>query len=559
MGLGPAAAAPTWTLDDSLPGLTTGSNELRGADCTSGTCYVAGDHSTARDAHDSVPVIDFEPSGGSWTQAEVAPPAGSSGFDNGLIQGVTCSAQDTCAAWGGEVDTESTVVQPFVVIGSQGSWQAFRPPVPTDFDPSNRFAIGAGSCKHATCAVVGSYPVGSKKRVFVDSYRAGVWTMRYSALLNGGNRGGDEQFAITCATTSVCYAYGRDGRKTPAVVTVPVKGAGSPVEQKLPWTLLNPKDNVVMTDLACTSASTCFATAYEFLPALEDQDPGPPFSYYESLSKGVWTKHPFAVPQSLKVHEPSTEWTVLSIDCASTGTCYALGSLDATWHHKGSGTKDAATVTRLAGSTRSTVFAAVPDPGTGTSGVGEPFCNDQPTCIAFGSQHTPGTGSDPGTDQPFTVHIGTKEPASTYEYPTFDNGQNILSADACASPDRCVIAGTTFIADGSDNGKAATSPGRSVADELSRGPSGAPRVRRAASPRRRARRRRSAPTRRGCSVPWPGHRWHTCRRRRMTRARPRGCARSPRRRDAGSASSASGRHRTGRGRCRRGTPPRRGR
>lgn len=452
------AASEPWQLVDSVPGTADGDTEFFGADCESGTCYAVGDKTDDPSARDNVPLIDVEQDSGDWAQATVTPPSDPGAFKDAVLRRVACSAANTCVAFGSDVDWSgpAPVVQPLVAVGSGQSWTTVHPPMPADWEAKNRQPITDAACFEDKCAVVGWFRVGvgASKRLVIDTYANGAWVERSPALVHAAAYNTFDNLAVTCGSTTQCVAVGRNGRKQPIAIDIPLTGSDRATVKNLPVQLSGPQFNVTMDGVACSSAVSCVAVGYRFEPADDSEDDnGPPYAFFERYKDGTWTDHEFAPPASIASHHTSlVRWDFPSVDCVTGGTCYAVGGLETTFKSsQGSQWKYAATVTRITDAGQQSVFAAVPDPYANESILGSVFCGDQPTCVAFGYQGTPSIDGDgPLTDvTQFTVHIGSKDRPRVYSGPTFDSHHSDPAAVACATPEHCIAVGSHNVPDGS--------------------------------------------------------------------------------------------------------------
>jgi hypothetical protein len=448
------AASEPWQLVDNVPGTGEDSTNFVGADCRSGICYAVGGKTADLSAHESEPFIDYEQDNGDWAQATVTP-SDSGALHDAYLRQVSCSADNTCIALGNDTDWSGSdpVVLPLAAVGSGQSWTTFHPPMPSDWHPDRRQPLTDAACDAGKCAVVGWFGVGTTKRLVVATYSDGTWTDRSpSAALHGAGTNVFDNLVITCPSASRCLAVGRDGRRQPIAVDIPLTGTADATVQNLSVQLSDPHNNVTMNGIDCSTATSCVAVGYDFdLPSDPDADFGPPHAFFERYEDGTWTYHRFALPASIAAHHTTgVRWHYPSVSCVAGGTCYVAGALDVTWKSsRGTQWKYAGTITRITDSGQHSVFAAVLDPYANESALGPIFCGQQPTCVAFGYQGTPPLDGDgPPTDvRQFTVHVGTKDRPRIYENPTIDGARSDYSAVSCATPDHCIAVGTHIVTD----------------------------------------------------------------------------------------------------------------
>jgi hypothetical protein len=446
-----------WHLVDSVPGTGSGSTIFWDADCESGTCYAAGETTSTPTSRDGVPLIDVEQDGG-WVQATVAPPADAGAFKDASLRQVACSAENTCVAFGSDVDWSGSdptpLVQPLVALGSGQTWTSVHPPMPSNWHAANWAPITDAACFEDDCAVVGWFAVGSSKQLVVDTYADGTWTERSpAATLHGAGTNIFDDLAVSCPSAGHCLAVGRDGRRQPIAVDIPLTGTADATVQHLPVRVSDPHNNVTMDGIDCSTATSCVAVGYDcYLPSDDDQDFGPPHAFFEQYNDGKWTFHHFALPGSIPSKHAAPRWDYPAVSCVAGGTCYVGGAVSVTWKSsRGTEWKYAATVTRITGSGQQSVFAAAPDPYANESALRSVFCGSQATCVAFGFQATPppDEGGRLTNFSQFSVQLGTKDRPRVYQGPTFDGKISDPEAIACATPTHCVAVGAHDVPDGS--------------------------------------------------------------------------------------------------------------
>jgi hypothetical protein len=409
---------------------------LEAADCSQTACYAVGREPTTGTTDGYHPVVFAKPQGGQWHQVKLAVPKGKN-YRNSLGV-IGCGNQGTCAAVADRMSHSMTPKKrASFAVGSKNHWTFMSAPLPADTEAVTHW--DDATCRWTKCVALGSYEAasGTKRRLVVETYAHGTWTPRKvpgaatvdpKLVHSFGELGG-----VACPTTT-CVGVARLANDQPVAVTVDLASSRPVQVVPLPIELAGDDNAVQMTGIACPSARRCTAIgdAYnlQWDDADQEYDESGMHSFAEVFDHGQWTEQDIPLPAPSSTDPPDGTERVHAIDCATTGTCYAVGELTS------NGNNLAATVTRFNRHRVDTVYPEQPDRYTGHSTLQDVDCASGSSCTAFGLDKED-TDGDPLYVR-FSVHLGR------HQRPLYWSVQSFLErvttdAWACRTPSRCIV------------------------------------------------------------------------------------------------------------------------
>ena len=267
-------------------------------------------------------------SGGTWRTAEEVPgTAALNRHGNAEIVSVSCAAPGSCSG-GGSYRDGSRRDQAFVVSETAGVWRtAVEVPGTAALNAGGLAEVTSVSCASAgNCSAGGYYADGSfHAQAFVVSETSGIWRTATevpgtSALNAGGNA---EVTSVSCASAGNCAAggeYRNSSGQLQAFVASEVNGIWRSAEEVPGTAALNAGGFALTASVSCASAGNCSAGG-EYT---DGSQTGQAFVVNET--SGVW-RTAMEVPGTAALNA-NGDAEILSVSCASPGTCSAGGTYD---------------------------------------------------------------------------------------------------------------------------------------------------------------------------------------------------------------------------------------
>jgi hypothetical protein len=316
-----------WGKAIGVPGLAAlnkQNGEVDAVSCASaGNCAAVGNYG---DGHGHLQGFVAVAKNGVWGKAIGVP--GLAALNKGRVTQllVSCGSAGTCAAVGYYDDRQG--FSGFVAIERDGVWgKAIQVPGLGALDKGDESGAFAVSCTPAGyCAVGGNYTgrdVGGQGYVAVE--KNGRWGKAIEVPgLGTLNKGGDASVdALSCASAGNCVAGGNYRVKDSYRVFVAVEKNGvweRAVEAPGLAALDVGQDGIAdadMTSVSCTSPGNCTAGGDYTDRHLQGQ------GFVAAEKDGVWEQG-IEVP-GLGTLNRSGDAGVISVSCASTGNCAAVG------------------------------------------------------------------------------------------------------------------------------------------------------------------------------------------------------------------------------------------
>ena len=323
----PHPAASSWGRAVAVPGLgalNKGADaEVLSVSCGAGSCAAGGYYSGSSGSPHGFVAVQAD---GIWGKAVEVP--GLAALNKGAdakVESVSCAGRGYCAAGGYYTGSDGFSQQGFVAIHQNGRW-AKAIPVPglRALNTGQDAEVLSVSCaRPGSCAAAGTYSDPSGSQGFAASERNGRWGKAIPIPgLKALNKGaGIEDMSVSCAAAGTCaaggdysdssgngqgfVASGRNGRWGKAI-EVPGLGA------------LN-KENAFVFSVSCAPAGTCAAGG-----VYAGHGSG---GFAAAERNGHWgkaTQIPGPQPRT-----PGNAVVILSVSCASPGTCLAAGNYGA--------------------------------------------------------------------------------------------------------------------------------------------------------------------------------------------------------------------------------------
>src|SRR5258706_609129 len=317
-----------------------------------------------------------------WRAAiEVPGTGGLNKGGNAAVNSVSCASAGNCAAAGGYTDG-SGHRQAFVASEANGTWRAaIEVPGTGGLNKGGGAGVVSVSCASAgNCAAAGGYKDSSGHRqAFVASEANGTWHAAIevpgTAVLNKG--GGAGVVSVSCASAGNCAAagdYKDSSRHHQAFVASETNGTWHAAIEVPGTAALNKGGDAEVDSVSCASAGNCLAGGFYF-PAEADQQ-----AFGASERGGTWHAA-VEVPRTAALNKGG-DARVVSVSCASAGNCAAAGG-----YNDGSGHRQAFVASDANGTWHAAI--EVPGTGTlnkgGGAGVLSVSCASAGSCAAGGS------------------------------------------------------------------------------------------------------------------------------------------------------------------------------
>ena len=249
----PANAAPEPDLD------------LASVACPSASsCVAAGSYFDASGGEQGLLVTG---SGTSWTATEAPLPANAAADPMAELSSVACPSASSCVAAGGYSDSSGDG-QALLLTGSGTSWTATEAPLPASAaNPGG--GLGSVVCPSvSSCVAVGGYNDASGEEHALLLTGSGTsWTAaQVPAPANAGAEYAGTLTSVACTSASSCVVAGQyiDSSNMAEALTVTGPGASWTAAGPTPPATANTDRGVVLTSVACASASSCVATGGYF-------------------------------------------------------------------------------------------------------------------------------------------------------------------------------------------------------------------------------------------------------------------------------------------------------
>ena len=232
--------------------------------CPSASSCVAADSYT--DSSGGQQGLLVTGSGTSWTAAEASLPANAAASPDVNLNSVACPSASSCVAVGDYNDSSGNM-QGLLVTGSGTSWTATEAPVPANADPG--VALNSVACPSvSSCVAVGGYGYASGDGHALLLTGSGTsWTAsEVPAPANADAEYAGTLTSVACASASSCVTAGQyiDSSGMAEALIVTGSGASWTAAGPTPPASANTDRGVVLTSVACASASSCAATGGYF-------------------------------------------------------------------------------------------------------------------------------------------------------------------------------------------------------------------------------------------------------------------------------------------------------
>jgi hypothetical protein len=231
-----------------------------------------------------------------WTVDQEPSPG--TGVLSGLLS-VSCASDNSCMAVGEE---QKTHLAPLAEDWNGKIWKQVAVPTPKGARGS---LLGGVSCSRASaCVAVGTYLTASGSGVgFAAVWNGATWTDTAEASVKGATDYGLS--ALSCTSADECegvgsYVTGMAGNERTFSLAESFNGAEWSLQ-----TAAQPGPNSELTDVSCTSATSCTAIG----------DYTPNASSYDAVVE-VWTGTAWKIQAP-----PSVNAELLGVSCVSSGSC----------------------------------------------------------------------------------------------------------------------------------------------------------------------------------------------------------------------------------------------
>jgi len=337
-GLGPAAAAASWSVVPSVSPAGEPGGSLVGVACpTASSCYAVGSFGVGDSGAALVEhwngtewSIMSVPDGGNVTFAAVSCASDTRCFAIGsgpasdrsvierwngiawaavanpapsLLLAVTCGSETECLA----VGVTGTTIETTIVEQWNGStWSVVASPSVADAQASELHAVSCASADN--CFAVGNAFNGITPRTLTEHWDGSSWSIVASPTPAGG--GLVSLDGVSCPGDTSCYATGSDqgaaGDATISSLNEHWNGSA--------WSIIPGGTNIEVSNLTCWSDTNCFGV-------------------------GISNANPKGVRHGVIQHWNGTAWSISTIPavtpasnflngiaCASSSTCFAVGA-----------------------------------------------------------------------------------------------------------------------------------------------------------------------------------------------------------------------------------------
>jgi hypothetical protein len=304
VGVGDAAAAPTWTIQSTPNPTGAKGTTLRAVDCPAATaCTAVGDYTSSSDANLS---LAERWNGSSWVIQPTPNPAGGT---NNRFNAVSCPTTAVCTAVGRTYNAGNGQYS-LVERWNGTSWVLQSAPRPTGSILTEFFGV---SCATATsCIAVGEYRNASNTYLtLAERWNGTSWTIKSTPNPAGATF--PTLQAVSCTSATACTAVGTYTNASGTDVTLAERWNGTT------W-VIQPTPNHAgatgsyLQGVSCTSATACTATGGYFNSA------GTLLTLAERWNGSTWTI------QSTPNRTGATENYLYAVSCTSATACTATGS-----------------------------------------------------------------------------------------------------------------------------------------------------------------------------------------------------------------------------------------
>jgi hypothetical protein len=292
----------SWSLESSRNGVTAFGTGFYSVSCTSTTaCTAVGFSGTGKPWNEA---FAERWNGSRWT---IQPLPAHEGFGTQLM-GVSCSADDACAAVGFRKRDENGATSALVAETWDGtSWT--DPPVAEPADMVSGQFTGLSCTTPDACTAVGYYfDSADSELAFAERWDGSAWTLQ-SVVEPGTTQ--NELKAVSCTSETACVAVGTfvASNADPYARTLVEVWDGTA------WTVQDSPDPAgpynTLSSVSCTSSTMCIAVG-------ENHDPE---GFVSNLAE-VWDGTEWAVQIT---PSPSTPNFFTGVSCSTATSCSAVG------------------------------------------------------------------------------------------------------------------------------------------------------------------------------------------------------------------------------------------
>jgi len=406
--LAEARGATSWKIQATgIPSGAT-SSYLQGVSCTAGDSCTAVGYDISSSG--IVAPLTEARTGTSWRVLATPDPAGAIGSE---LSGASCTATKTCTAVGSYYIDTSGVVVTLAEAWNGSSWKVQATPRPAGATTSELSGVSCADTD--SCTAVG-YDGGTSELVtLAEAWNGTSWQIQ--ATPNPPGAKGSQLFGVSCATSDECTAVGYDTNSSGETVTLAEAWNGSS------WTIRstpNPAGAATshLYGVWCATADACTAVGYE------TNTSGETVTLAEAWNGSSWTIQ--ATPNPAGAARGSG---LFGVSCHGADACTAVGY----------DTNSSDVVATLVESWNGTSWTIRPSPnptGSSESELSGVSCVAAGACTAVGFN----TNSSGRLVTLAEVLNGSSWSVQTTPNPN-DAPVSELSGVSCTSADACTAAG----------------------------------------------------------------------------------------------------------------------
>jgi hypothetical protein len=189
----------SWTIQ---PTPSAGSSSLSGVSCTSAVACTAVGASGMVDG-DCVFLAERW-DGSTWTHQTIATP---SGFEDGCLNGVSCTSATSCTAVGYYLNDHGGASFDYETLAERwdgSTWTVQTTANPNPSNPGGATLWGVSCTSATSCTAVGSPPYGSHVGTLAESWNGSSWTIQTTPNPSGGG----SLSGVSCTAVAACTATG---------------------------------------------------------------------------------------------------------------------------------------------------------------------------------------------------------------------------------------------------------------------------------------------------------------------------------------------------------------
>jgi hypothetical protein len=292
----------TWSIVSSPNQGSAENNELAAVSCRAASACTAVGSYDYYDVETNAYAHTLAEAWNGSTWSVVTSPSHVSFVDS--LNDVSCVSASFCVAVGSYLNG-ARVVRTLIESWNGSAWSLVTSP--NKFTAAN--VLDSVSCVSATfCVAVGSWSNGSA--ALVETWNGSTWSVAPAPAGGGASFSTAELLGVSCPSVSFCVADGWEGGPS-GNSTLAESWNGST------WSLIsipNPAHNQRLLDVACASASSCFAVGFYQVESEEAPDQ----TLIESWNGSTWSM----------VSSPDANTnnnSLTGVTCLSATSCTAVG------------------------------------------------------------------------------------------------------------------------------------------------------------------------------------------------------------------------------------------